>query len=204
MSDPTEPEFTGDEPPLDVAGLTLGLDHPRSEADLRRIAEAARLLGRPVKYIDGDGYHQEIVAASVPGPNGELAYVACAAKDVDGFVDTSFTFRVREDSSREVASEIESYNPYFGCNVGFLEWFGSTAVLIYREKHETYISICTSPGPAQYRVIADQWVVNNDRLGYWSYKDTQVKRLALPQLVELETVPEAQALSEGLCPSKYW
>lgn len=204
MSDPNEPVFSGGRPNPELAGIPLRLRGSGSEPDPGRIVEAARILGRPVKYVDDDGYDQEIIAASDIGPNGELAYVACAAKELDEYVAVSFEFRVRDASSREVASEIESYNPYFGCDVGFLEWFGSTAVLIYREKHDTYVSVCTSQGPAQYRAIAHQWVVNSDQLGYWKYKDTQVKRLSLPQLGELEPVSEAEALREGLCPSKQW
>lgn len=156
-----------------------------------------------MKYIDADGYDQEIIAAAF-GPSGEIAYVSCAAKEQSEYVDVSFTFRLRDDSGREVSSQVASYNPYFGCDVFLLEWLGSTAILIYQEKHETYIAECSMESSARYVPITDYWIVNNDRLGFWDYKDTEVRTLELPALNELSSMSEAQALDAGLCPDKFW
>lgn len=85
-----------------------------------------------------------------------------------------------------------------------MEWRERSAVLIYREKHDTYAATCTSEGPVRYVEIADYWVVNGDMLGYWRHKDTDVRRLRLPDLVECPSVSESEAKRLGVCPSKHW
>jgi hypothetical protein len=203
MSHPDDPLFNAGRPNPALAGIPLRFDSSGAEPDAARIAEAARILARPVKYVDANGYDQEIIAAAI-GPLGAIAYVACEAKELAEYVDVSFEFRLRGDFVDEVASEIASYNPYFGCDVRFLEWFGSTAVLIYREKHDTYIAECFMKNAAQYKPISDYWVINGERLGFWKYKGTEVRIFALPTLEELEPMSEAQAVTAGLCPAKHW
>lgn len=204
MTRSSDPTSDAGHPDSEPAGQPPRFGTWESEPDPDRLPSAAQALGRPVKYIDHDGYDQEIIAASF-GPSGELAYVACAAKDLGGgFFEVSTEFRIRDAASSEVASEIESYNPYFGCDVRFLEWFGTTAVLIYREKHKTYIAACSAGSTARYKSIADQWIVRGDRLGYWIYQEPQVRVLALPILDELAPMSEAEASSAGLCPDKFW
>jgi len=103
-----------------------------------------------------------------------------------------------------VTSEIETYNPYFGCDVQFMEWRDKSAVLVYREKHDTYVAASTSKGPARYVKIADYWAVNGDLLGYWRVKDTDVRRLLLPDLVECPNASEMEAKALGVCPLRHW
>ena len=203
MSHSNDPLFNAGRPNPALAGIPLRFDSSGAAPNEARIEEAARALARPVKYIDDDEYDQEIIAATIR-PDGVIAYVACAAKELDEYVDVSFEFRLRGNSGGEMSSEIVSYNPYFGCDVRFLEWFGSTAVLIYREKHDTYIAECSVEGAAQYKPISDYWAINGDRLGFWKYKGAEVRIFALPSLEELAPMSEAQALSAGLCPSKHW
>jgi hypothetical protein len=204
MTPSSDPTFDDEDPEPEPAGERLSFGSWDAPPEPALLATAAQALGRPVKHVDPDGYDQELIAASF-GPSGEIAYVTCASKDLGGgFFEVSTQFRVRDAASSEVASEIESYNPYFGCNVCFLEWFGTTAVLIYREKHETYIAVCSPGSTARYKAIADQWIVNRDRLGYWIYKEPQVRVLTLPTLDELAPMSEAEASGAGLCPDKFW
>ena len=203
MSHSNDPLFNAGRPNPALAGIPLRFDSSGAAPNEARVEEAARVLARPVKYVDANEYDQEIIAASI-SPDGAIAYVACAAKELAEYMDVSFEFRLRGGSGGEVASEIASYNPYFGCDVRFLEWFGSTAVLIYREKHDTYIAECSLEGAAQYKPISDYWIINGDRLGFWKYKGAEVRIFALPTLEELAPMSEAQALTAGLCPTKRW
>jgi len=85
-----------------------------------------------------------------------------------------------------------------------LEWFGNTAVLIYKEKHDTYIATGSIKEPARYVVIADQWVITGNEIGYWKYKERKIRRLRLPELMELEPLSETDAVAKNLCPEKFW
>ncbi len=199
-----EPLFRGGIPNPGLAGRSIHYPLSGSDPDPDRISEAARRLGRPIIYRDDDGYEHEIVSATPVGPNGELAYVECASKQLKKFVAVNFKFVVREASGKELESDIKSYNPFFGCDVRFLEWSGNTAILIYKEKHSTYIANGTSKEPARYVAIADQWVISGSEIGYWRYKEHHVRRLQLPELAELEPLSEADAVAKNVCPEKYW
>src|SRR5690348_4283542 len=50
--------------------------------DPDRIAEAARLLGRPVFLVDADGYECEIIGGAT-NEAGDIAFVESRAKDVE-------------------------------------------------------------------------------------------------------------------------
>lgn len=204
MSNSDAPLFSGGRPNPEMAGIPLRFGNSGSEPDAQLIEDAACALGRPVKYVDPEGYEQEIIAATAFNSAGELAYVSCASKDLGNLVAVSFELRVRDANGGEVTSEIETYNPYFGCDVQFMEWRDKSAVLVYREKHDTYVAASTSKGPARYVKIADYWAVNGDLIGYWRFKDTEVRRLLLPDLVECPNVSEMEAKALGVCPLRHW
>ena len=163
------------------------------------------MMGRAVQFVDSEGFEQEVIAATPVRSDGALAYVTTSAKDVgQGGIDIDIRFHLRDAQGREVSASIESYNPYFGCDVRYLEWMGQSAVLIYREKHNTYVAACDGTASPQYFKIADAWILNGDVLGYWKYKATEVQRIKLPSLEPLEAISEAVAIASGVCPPKHW
>jgi hypothetical protein len=122
----------------------------------------------------------------------------------DGFVDINFHIHVRDADGTELAWPIESYNPYFGCDVGFIRWMNQSLVVIYREKHRTYVC-SAAPGKAPvFRIVADDWVISGGILAYWDWKETSVSRLTLPALMPLEPLSEDEARAQSVLPSKYW
>jgi hypothetical protein len=203
-NDRNDPLCSGGHPNPRLRGRPLHFHLSGADPDPDRISEAASLLGTPIRYLDDDGYEHEVVASSPVSATGELAYVTCKSKQLKRFVDVSFRFIVRDAAGQETDSEVESYNPFFGCNVRFLEWFGATAILIYKEKHDMYVAAGKSQGPTRYHVIADQWIIKGNEIGYWEYKETEVRRIRLPELDELEPFSEADAIANELCPEKYW
>jgi hypothetical protein len=158
--------FSGGRPNPKLAGIPLRFSSSGSEPDPARISGAAKILGRSAHYVSPEGYEREIVAASPAGKRGQIAYVESSAKKMKDFVDVSFRFVVRDGVSAEFQSELESYNPFFGCDVHFLEWFDDIAVLIYREKHDTYIAVSSCVGPARYMPIEDDWAIHDRQLSY--------------------------------------
>ena len=143
MSESSERLFSGGQPNPSMAGIPIRGPLSGVEPMSDRIAAAAKLLARPIQYFDSQGTEQEIIAATPIRGDGALAYVATSAKDVGSQVDISIRFHVRDAQSQETFADIESYNPYFGCDVRHLEWMGDAAVLIYREKHNTYVAVCS-------------------------------------------------------------
>jgi hypothetical protein len=175
------------------------------ELNAEEIDIAARMIGTSAKYVDAEGYEQEIIAAAAEGGEGKIAYVQCRAREAaNGFVDINFYIHLRESDGKDSAWPIESYNPYFGCDVGFIGWVDQALVLIYREKHDTYVCR-VGPGEAPiFRKIADDWIINDRILGYWDWQETSVRRLSLPTLLPLEPISEEEASAQAVLPSKSW
>jgi hypothetical protein len=205
MSAPIERLYAGGQPNPDMAGIPIRGPVSGRDPATDRISEAARVLRCAVQFVDADGFEQEIIAASPVRNDGALAYVSTSAKDVgQGGIDVAIRFHVRDAQSREVSSTIESYNPYFGCDVRFLEWMDNSALLIYREKHRTYVAVSDSTAVPRYVQIADAWVIKDGVLGYWNYRATEVQRLKVPSLEPLDAISEVTAIASGLCPRKHW
>ncbi|WP_088253317.1 hypothetical protein [Fimbriiglobus ruber] len=175
--------------------------------DPERIGEAARLLGRPAFLVDADGYECEIIGAAT-NASGDIAYVESRTKDV-GFnqyganqrhIDVSIRIHLAGKSGPHRSAEIESYNPFFGCDIRFFEWKDRTVVLIYREKHDTYACRFGDIWPPRFVEIEDDWVLNGNILGYVGYKEKVVRRLSFPELDVLDPISAAEAIRISLLP----
>jgi uncharacterized protein (TIGR02996 family) len=174
-----------------------------SDPDPRRVETAAAALGRPARYVDDEGYEREVVAATIHDLTGELAYVECRSRQRRDYLDIHFHLRLRDRRGREAAREVETYNPYFGCRVRFLEWYGDVVLAIYREKHHTYVCRFGLDSPAQFKAIEDDWVLDGRQLGYRGYRETSVRRLAIPGLEELPPLSAEEAAAWDLLPRKF-
>jgi hypothetical protein len=183
-----------------------------SEPDPQRVEAAARILGRSVRFVDENGYQREVFAAAVNEQTGMVAYVETRAKQLWDRVDIAIHLHVRSKDGREVVWEIISYNPYFGCNVRFMEWFGETVLMIYREKHRTYVCRIGLNFSPVHKEIGDYWVMNGSVLASRRDKnDATVRRLSIPELSELPDLSQDDAQIAGifpanasLLPTRFW
>ena len=106
------------------------------EPDTGTVLEVAQILAREPFVIDGAGYECELFAAAI-SEAGRVAYVESRAKDAGpnphGYygrkIDIAIRIHLVERDGTNLAADIESYNPFFGCDVRFFQWVGETAVL---------------------------------------------------------------------------
>jgi uncharacterized protein (TIGR02996 family) len=175
-----------------------------SDPDPGRIEQAAAALNRPVTFVDSEGYTREIVAAATHALTGTVAYVDCRYKTRGQFLDINYYLRAQELVGPEAGWPIESYNPYFGCDVGFLEWYGAAALVIYREKHHTYAYRFGIDGSPAFKRIGRFWALDGFHLAYRDYEEKSIRRSAVPSLEELPSLTEAAAADWGLLPTKAW
>jgi hypothetical protein len=157
-------------------------------------------LGRPAFLVDADGYECEIIDAA-QSASGAIAYVESRAKALDGgIVDVSIRIHLVEGADRHDSVDIESYNPFFGCDVRRLEWMDRAAILIYREKHSTYAGRFGDVWPPKFVKIQDRWIAKDGVLGFIGYKEKRVRRLTYPGLEELDPIDVGEAKRVGLLP----
>lgn len=196
------PLYVGGFPNFDRLGFMPLRQSSAQEPYVGEIEKAAGSIRQPVKYVDADGYEREIIAAAVEVGCGKIVYVECRAKELEhGFVDIDFHIHFRDEVGNDQAWSIESYNPYFGCEVGYIKWFEQSVVLIYREKHRTYVCKVAKNDRPVFKKIADDWIINGHILGYQDWQETSVNRLSLPSLDLLEPISEADARAQGILPS---
>jgi hypothetical protein len=179
----------------------LGLYFLPRQVTAEGIAAVADALGRPVRSEDEQGYEHAIVAGAVHPTRGWPAWIECRCRELESYVDVEFRLHARSAGRPAVSWPLESYNPYFGCRVGYLAWHGEQVVGIYREKHRTYLC---SAGPDQEpraSAISDRWQVVADLVCYADERTGAVERLALPDLRRLPGLSEEEARGQGLLPA---
>jgi hypothetical protein len=145
---------------------------------INRIAES---LGRPASYIDSSGYKREITAGAIDEQN-RFAWVECRSKDNGGLVDIEFLLRITRDGELLRAWVLDSYNPYFGCDVQWMIWVGAHVVMIYQEKHEMMVASVPLEGDAKMVSINFPWEVRDDVV-YFEGRGTElVEAISIPDL----------------------
>ena len=165
------------------------------------IAEACARLGCPNAWIADDAAEHEIVAGAVDGER--LAWVERRALIPDsGWEDIEYTLCMRLGAGPVREWIVDTYNPYFGCTVGYMRWWGDSVVMIYREKHATIVCRVDPDGSPQLRPIEDWWRVAADQVLFASKARGLVERVHLPDLELRGPLPLAAA-AEHLASGTY-
>ena len=171
--------------------------------DAETVREVAEILGQQPRSVDDSGYQVEIVSGAVREDRRAVAYVRSRAKQLPDLVDVTFHLVLRELEDKEVTWEIETYNPFFGCDVRLLEWFDERVVIIiYREKHHTYVCRFGFDEAVERRRIEDDWIRAGDVVGYRGLKEATVRRIHLPDISDLSPVAEEDARAQQLLPTR--
>lgn len=154
------------------------------------IAAACARLGRPGEWVADDGYEHAIVGAAVDGER--VAWVERRSRMDGGWEDVDYHLRARIGDEPLFEWIADTYNPYFGCDVGFMRWFGERVVIVYREKHRTIVAVVDGAG-ARLRAVADEWRVVGDLVLAESKALGLVEVVRLPDLARGAPLPRAVA-----------
>ncbi len=169
-----------------------------SYPDLDSVADAAKMLDRAPYMTDSHGYECDILAAAMHPADNRFAYIQQRSKN-GRVVDITIKIHLVDTEFQDRSVEIESYNPFFGCNVRFFQWHGDTAILIYREKHRAYAVRFGSLWPPEFRGITDRWIIHESTLAYHE-SDGVISCLSIPDFEVLGSLTEAEAKSRHLYP----
>lgn len=174
-------------------------DTPDPEA----IEQAALILGREPFFIDNRGYERELIAAAVHPPTNRVVYVESRAKKRwwSSMVDITIKIHFADANGKRRSVDIESYNPFFGCDVGMIEWINDdVALLIYSEKHWTFVYRIGDRWPPQFAKIDERWSIKDDVLSFMAYEADVVQRLRIPSLEPIADIPVSEAKADGSLP----
>lgn len=200
MSDEEGRTFIGGNPNPAKYGWTLRAcsgDEPNPEENTR----AARLLDREPFFTDEAGFECEIIAAAVHPDGKRIVYLESRAKEGEQFVDIAIKVHYVDVDGHDNAIDIESYNPFFGCDVGLIDWFNDqVTILVYREKHRTFAYRVGDKWPPEFVKIEDRWQIQDNVLAYMAYKADTVQRLSIPSLESMPEITVSEAESIGQLP----
>jgi hypothetical protein len=126
------------------------------------IENVAKSLHRPSTYKDKDGYEIEIISAAIHTEFNWKAWIESRQKNFGYDVDIKFTLKIMKDEQITHTWMVETYNPYFGCRVGYMQWYGEYITTVYREKHNTYICSIGSDYQEQFISVSDNWIIKDD------------------------------------------
>lgn len=162
-------------------------------------------LGRKQEIIDDNGYQSIIVAAASESLGTRLAFVETREKESrSGYWDVTHTLRVIQGDKVLVAWELPTYNPFFGCEIGLLEWYGDDIAVVYREKHRTLLALfntwtseCTRLLP-----ITDDWRADSSTLYFLSNEPLLIETCEIPSMTLGIPIPTSLAASARRFASK--
>jgi hypothetical protein len=151
---------------------------------------------------DAQGYKCEITAGAAHPDNRRVAWVEYRRKTVEHegrpWLDVQYRLKIRADEHVVADWEIATYNPAFGCAIGFMAWCQDHIVVVYDEKHNCYVCALTDSEPVRLKCIAHQWMVQGDVIAFRQFNGDQVQRLSLPLLEALPPLNGADAEATGL------
>jgi hypothetical protein len=153
------------------------------------IAAVALRLGRPARFKDAAGYEQEIVGACVGADGARLAWIEARSKWLTSVMDIEFVLHATERGRETITWTVDTYNPFFGCQVGWMGWMGDDVVAIYREKHKTLIAVVRADAAPRLFEIEDEWMVIGGAVYYASRDDEGLAEgVLLPDLTRLSPI----------------
>lgn len=121
--------------------------------------KAGELFTAKKWFIDEDDYEWMILAQAVDQERNRLAWVEWRFKQGSGEREYhNYYLKARSAAGEYWRWEIETYNPYFGCDVKLLEWLETSALLIYKDKHDTYAARLNDAG-AKRMQISPEWKI---------------------------------------------
>lgn len=162
------------------------------------------LLNCPVRYVDDNGYTHEITAGAVSPEIRAVATVHCKSKTLEnGHVDIEFRLKAQVDGRAVTDWLVETYNPYFGCDIRYMAWHDRWVVMIYREKHHTYACSHSIEGKMQLVRLTDEWLVTDNQITCRSEEPDLVDRFGLPALDRLPPMSAHEARQAGTLPPDY-
>jgi hypothetical protein len=169
---------------LEAIGQALGWTKPYAEL----LGERAEAFSLGTMHQPPSGENLRVLGGAVDATSGRVAWIEERSQEPeDGYVPVDIDLVVAWGGEQRVKIPVPTYNPYFGCQVRHMLWYGEALVLIYREKHLTIAARMAPPyGTLEMVVIGGGCAVDGNTV-YFVYDH--------PGLIEARLLP---SLAPGL------
>lgn len=128
------------------------------------VQKAHELFTTKKWFIDEDDYEWAIQAEAVDKERKRLAWVEWRFKQGSSDYEyNNYYLKARTAAGDFWRWEIETYNPYFGCDVKLLDWLADAVLIIYEDKHDTYAARFNGDGVERIKISSD-WKIEDGLL----------------------------------------
>lgn len=155
-------------------------------------------VGTEKEFTDENGYSHEIIA--LVKKNENLCIIESKAKHIGEMLDISIKCKINSNGELVKEQEIESYNPYFGCDVHYLDWIKDIAIFVYTEKHNTYIGKYKIGGEIVFQNIGKSWKNSGSIFAFRKWNDKNIYVLKIPELEIVGRIDKESANKLGINP----
>ena len=150
-----------------------------------RVQNAAQRLGRAPEIVDAEGFCSTILAAAYSEENDAVVYVESRSRAYGARTKVSSRVHLISSQLGHRSTNLKSTDPTYGCEVYFVNWMGDKVVLVYREKHDTFVSRIGYRWPPYFEAIGPEWKLLGKTLYSKSLKSGYVDRYEIPSLKPL-------------------
>ncbi|QSQ20551.1 hypothetical protein JY651_35720 [Pyxidicoccus parkwayensis] len=177
---------------LAAIGRALGSDAPYGEVE----GAPGNALHLGTMKLLPAGTSLEVLGGAVDA-HGRVAWVEQRTDAPEGgYVPVSIDVRFAWDGQPRGQVEVPTYNPFFGCRVGFMRWYGDALLVIYREKHKTLALRLHPPAEAlTLATLEDSWVFDDDAVYFRSPHHGLLEGRLLPSLEQALPLPAPTSVS---------
>ena len=144
---------------FDLLGMSQSLRFGHVPDFTDAIELVAARLNRKPRDVDAHGYETELIAAVCNPEQTQYAWVEYRFRGLETGVDIQFYLRAVKDGQQVADWVIETYNPFFGCQVQYFAWHEDRIVVIYQEKHHVYLASLRQGKLIQRLKINHEWQI---------------------------------------------
>ncbi|HEX8702019.1 MAG TPA: hypothetical protein VF815_24530 [Myxococcaceae bacterium] len=164
------------------------------------LAAIGRALWRDTPYEEGDGPFEDLPArrrrtvlgGAVEPRSGRVAWVEQLVDDPQGeYVPVRFDIHVAGGGSSHTYVQAPTYNPYFGCTVTHVGWWGESLVVLYEEKHLALVARMNPPydGTLDLVRLGEPYALEGDTVYFASRHSGLLEGVLLPSLASALPLP---------------
>jgi hypothetical protein len=182
---------------LAAIGAALGLDGPYTETPA---PGGGGISLSTMREVPG-GAGLEVLGGTVDAGTGRVAWIEeVTGEPVEGLIPVDLTINAAGPGLPRVQVDVATYNPYFGCAVHGMRFFGDALVVLYTEKHKTIAARVDLPSGEQTLAgVGNRCALIGDLVCHTPYGGDRVEILALPDLTPCVPLPPGDDL-EGRLP----
>ena len=157
-----------------------------------------KYLGTDKEFSDQNNYLHEILAMAIKGDI--VCVIESKEKQIKDLLDISIKCKIITNTDVIKEKDIESYNPFFGCEVHFIEWFEDSVIFVYSEKHNTYIGKYKTGSDIVFQNIGRNWKNSKNLFAFYKWNDEHIYVVDIPELDIIGKISKNNAKEIGINP----